>query len=867
MVAIAIYKGNLHRKTTTNNETQEEIREWIMPVRTISPKDFKTLIHRRNKALSTRGKRLRNPKPDPYYNPNPNSYNDNGSNKEKQEEEKGQLCEDVVVNDVNEKVVDQQLLIENGGELVAVTVKAESDVKVEEANGDHDLQLGLCDRLTGVVLPKNDTSRENEERKKEIEEKLKILNERKHKLVQVLKQILNAEEELRRRSNVQGISGRPIVSLQVDVTNDSGSMSRDVTPRPGSEGNCVGDVEGADADGVPNQNLHSRNMTRMSSMSPSSDSLHRRGPFSMEYYLRTWSCYTETVWKHNMSAQHQICHPRSVVNGIVDVDGGGSKIVVTITRGDNALRKMRHKKAFGGLCMEYGEDTLQWLFALIEDFKAAKWWRPKSASTVVVPNPSRGTLGVVAGSPSRFAPTPTGQQVNPGSLPTVSVTGTNYVASSPSPAGSGGTSVFRDKLTSFLLNSGLYSLISEVVILLGSLGYKIKCSFCNLVHLLEQDIELLRKAVYNFMWYNLLMEFISVEKAGGYDLMTLAFKTDMLRNNSEMQEHGHSHNDNAKRRKLTMLGEVSEQKRMMLDKILLQTGPRINHWLEGVVKTIQFHLANLKKAVSFYEHNPIQCEYWIMVFRQCETATMEFTNEEEFAWWRLKYPLGFTPKEGSKEIGMYAEESKSVNFVNLSGSKAEEANKDGHGILCECLPSGNDLLIIAVYAAHDCRDKQMLWDYLTYEIGKWKWEVVIMGDFNESKILGVNVDSDKVKGAASKLGCLILKTPFMYRVHAWTEMEMGLGELGVNVHAWKVKTDSLQRGLMFHAEVLILIPLCVLFVIMGWRRLNTCSSIVAWLLDKNYSSCITDVIEKVFSLGHVVGTSMVVSYRCNASFS
>ena len=80
---------------------------------------------------------------------------------------------------------------------------------------------------------------------------------------------------------MQGITGRPIVSLQVDVTNDSGSMSRDVTPRPGSEGNLVGDVEGADADGAPNQNLHSRNMTRMSSMSPSSDSLHRRGPFSM----------------------------------------------------------------------------------------------------------------------------------------------------------------------------------------------------------------------------------------------------------------------------------------------------------------------------------------------------------------------------------------------------------------------------------------------------------------------------------------------------------------------------------------------------------------------------------------------------------
>ncbi|GJV15872.1 hypothetical protein Tco_1361195 [Tanacetum coccineum] len=52
---------------------------------------------------------------------------------------------------------------------------------------------------------------------------------------------------------------------------------------------------------------------------------------------------------------------------------------------------------------------------------------------------------------------------------------------------------------------------------------------------------------------------------------------------------------------------------------------------------------------------------------------------------------------------------------------------------------------------------------------------------SKSKILGVNVDSDKVKGVASKLGCLILKTSFTYlgskvggsmsRVHAWNEVE------------------------------------------------------------------------------------------------
>nr|GEV66451.1 hypothetical protein [Tanacetum cinerariifolium] len=39
--------------------------------------------------------------------------------------------------------------------------------------------------------------------------------------------------------------------------------------------------------------------------------------------------------------------------------------------------------------------------------------------------------------------------------------------------------------------------------------------------------------------------------------------------------------------------------------------------------------------------------------------------------------------------------------------------------------TGNDLLIITVYAPHDLKDKQMLWDYLTYEIGKWKGEVVV----------------------------------------------------------------------------------------------------------------------------------------------
>ncbi|GJS37254.1 RNA-directed DNA polymerase, eukaryota, partial [Tanacetum coccineum] len=47
-------------------------------------------------------------------------------------------------------------------------------------------------------------------------------------------------------------------------------------------------------------------------------------------------------------------------------------------------------------------------------------------------------------------------------------------------------------------------------------------------------------------------------------------------------------------------------------------------------------------------------------------------------------------------------------------------------------PTGQKYLLIAVYAPHDAREKNMLWDYLHHVIDRWKGEVVIMGDFNES---------------------------------------------------------------------------------------------------------------------------------------
>nr|GEU64056.1 RNA-directed DNA polymerase, eukaryota [Tanacetum cinerariifolium] len=43
------------------------------------------------------------------------------------------------------------------------------------------------------------------------------------------------------------------------------------------------------------------------------------------------------------------------------------------------------------------------------------------------------------------------------------------------------------------------------------------------------------------------------------------------------------------------------------------------------------------------------------------------------------------------------------------------------------------LLIVAVYAPHDPRDKCLLWNYLTHVSNQWDGEVIMMGDFNEVK--------------------------------------------------------------------------------------------------------------------------------------
>ncbi|GJW42046.1 hypothetical protein Tco_0070845 [Tanacetum coccineum] len=71
-------------------------------------------------------------------------------------------------------------------------------------------------------------------------------------------------------------------------------------------------------------------------------------------------------------------------------------------------------------------------------------------------------------------------------------------------------------------------------------------------------------------------------------------------------------------------------------------------------------------------------------------------------------------------------------------------------------------------------------------------------NMSKSKIMGIHVVSDKVKSAATKLGCLILKTPFLYlgskvggsmsRVQAWTEV---VDRVKSRLSKWKMKALSI----------------------------------------------------------------------------
>nr|GFB23922.1 RNA-directed DNA polymerase, eukaryota [Tanacetum cinerariifolium] len=75
--------------------------------------------------------------------------------------------------------------------------------------------------------------------------------------------------------------------------------------------------------------------------------------------------------------------------------------------------------------------------------------------------------------------------------------------------------------------------------------------------------------------------------------------------------------------------------------------------------------------------------------------------------------------------------------------------------------TGQKLLLIMVYTPQVLREKQMLWDYLKCEIGIWKGEVVIMGDFNEVRCKSDRFGSEYNEQGAQLFNSFILDSGLM----------------------------------------------------------------------------------------------------------
>ncbi|XP_027338534.1 uncharacterized protein LOC113852454 isoform X2 [Abrus precatorius] len=267
MVAISLYRGNLHR-------VADVPRQWLMPNPKISLKDFKSLLHRRSKALS----RL-NATTCSIPNPNPNPLS-NGSQAQppKVSPNHGEGPSATAHQPEDDHRIEAQLVAVSSAKKPVDGSHSKHDALERKTS---DAVATSKEKQTEPVADNVDLFNEKEKRKKEVEDKLEVLNVKKHNLVLVLKEILNAEEELKRRSmaNMQGVAMRaPSIPLQGEGMNDTGSMTRHMAQSLGSEGNLRGDVDGGEGDDFANHTMHSRHVLRPSSMSPSSESPLRRTP-------------------------------------------------------------------------------------------------------------------------------------------------------------------------------------------------------------------------------------------------------------------------------------------------------------------------------------------------------------------------------------------------------------------------------------------------------------------------------------------------------------------------------------------------------------------------------------------------------------
>ncbi|XP_026663750.2 uncharacterized protein LOC103715733 isoform X1 [Phoenix dactylifera] len=282
MVAISLYRGNLHR-------VPDVPRRWPMPPPAISLRHFKVLMRKRSLALSrlgassssssaaatlvgtldakeeekgkqeaaghNGGAKPDSPKAEIASNLNSQTWNS--------EQKKGEDMEE-----------GKPLHESQGPNAPASNPPVGTSATSEEVRGSELGKGGTADAKLEVSDNLN-TAGDKRERKRELEKKLQVLNEKKHHLVQMLKQILNAEEEIKRR-NAQPYVMRASIPPQAETLVDMGSVTRQV-PKISVDVNFSGDL-GGESDLAANHNTQACQLNHLHGTSPSAVSFSRN-PF------------------------------------------------------------------------------------------------------------------------------------------------------------------------------------------------------------------------------------------------------------------------------------------------------------------------------------------------------------------------------------------------------------------------------------------------------------------------------------------------------------------------------------------------------------------------------------------------------------
>ncbi|KAK3149669.1 hypothetical protein QOZ80_3AG0220670 [Eleusine coracana subsp. coracana] len=280
MVAISMYRGNLHLSGGAEGTAP---RRWELPRPAISGKRFRRLLRSRTLAFARLAGEEAPPRTGSPASPIPSSSAEAGEEQQGQLQNEGEQQVQQQQQPEEGEVEQQQQQVEEAEEEEEGAVE-DADVNdagevVAEADGNGDAEEGQGE--SEGVDPNQEASSPDavEEKKRKLNDKLDILNKKKHDLVQMLKQVLNAEEEVRRR-NVQA-SLRASMPQPSENATDGSTISR-LAPRMTVDVN-FGDI-GVDSDAGSNQGTPGRPLHHFPSISPSTASF-ARSPFgSMQHH-------------------------------------------------------------------------------------------------------------------------------------------------------------------------------------------------------------------------------------------------------------------------------------------------------------------------------------------------------------------------------------------------------------------------------------------------------------------------------------------------------------------------------------------------------------------------------------------------------